>query len=37
MSLENNKSLAENFEPQNRVACDKKNETMASKNFIELV
>jgi hypothetical protein len=37
MSFENNKSFAENFEPQNHVACDKKNETVASKNFVELV
>jgi len=37
VSFENNKSFAKYFEPQNHVACDKKNETMASKNFVELV
>jgi hypothetical protein len=37
VSFENNKSFAKNFEPQNHVACDKKNETVASKNFVELV
>jgi hypothetical protein len=37
MSFENNKSFVENFKPQNHVACDKKNEIMANKNFVELV
>jgi hypothetical protein len=37
VSFENNKSFAQNFEPQNHVACDKKNEIVASKKFVELV
>jgi hypothetical protein len=37
VSFENNKSFVENFKLQNHVACDKKNETMANKNFVELI
>jgi hypothetical protein len=37
VSFENNKSLLENFKPQNRMACDKKDETMVNKNFVELI
>jgi hypothetical protein len=37
VSIENNKSLVENFKPQNCVACNKKDETMANKNFVKLV
>jgi hypothetical protein len=37
VSFENNKSLAENFKPQNCVACYKKDEIVASKSFVELV
>jgi len=37
VSSENNKSFGKNFKPQNHVACDKKNETLANKNFVELV
>jgi hypothetical protein len=29
VSIENNKSLVENFKPQNCVACNKKDETMS--------
>jgi hypothetical protein len=37
MSFENNKSLVENFKPKNHMACDKKDETMVNKNFVELI